>query len=486
MLNYRLHTLDNVVDYFILVEANRTHVGKLKELYFENNKHLYTKFLDKIIHIVVDDFPHTDENIDTSKGEQWINEKYQRNCIKRGLEKIQLNNDDIIIIADVDEIPDPDTLKDILFNNRKISVCCLEQDFYYYNLNSLREEKWYHSKMVSYETYKKLNKECDELRFTSGEYIKYGGWHLSYFGSPDFIKNKIENFTHQEHNNVTNTNINMIQKRISECTDIYGRGTNMIFVEVDDNPYLPPLYNSLLTNFYKPSISENIIDIPINTVKNVDNIKKVCFIHSCHIEKYGTKRLDYLIEKIISTRCIDNLDKVIINNIGVPILTDYGEKFELINYSEDISVNEKSTLNKVIEFSQNNPETYILYLHTKGISILDKINWIKIDNVNDWIDMMIYFNIERQDLCVKILNNSFDTVGCNYMYPKGHFPHYSGNFWWANSNYLKDLEKLPENEVTHNNSTEFLLFTKKPNYYNLHTSGLDHYVNRYARTSYAD
>jgi hypothetical protein len=280
----------------------------------------------------------------------------------------------------------------------------------------------------------------------------------------------------------------MIEKRINECSDIYGRGTNMVFVEVDENPYLPPLYNKFLTNYYKPSIKDNIIDIPINSVnrRNKKNVKKICFIHSCHIEKYGTERLDYLIEKILTTNCIDDLEKVIINNIGEPLYKNYGDKIEIINYSEDITINEKATLNKIIEFSQNNDEYYILYIHTKGLTINDKIKWIPIKNVLDWIDMMLYFNIERRDLCTKILDNSFDTVGCNYISPKGYSPHYSGNFWWANSNYLKTLEKIPENIVTSNNSTEFLLFTKSPRFYNLHSSCLDHYCYAYPRISYAD
>ena len=84
--------------YYKFCPLNHSIQGPTKQnlLFFENNKHLYTKFLDKIIHIVVDDFPYTEENIDTSKGHQWTNEKYQRNCIKRGLEKIKFNRIGII------------------------------------------------------------------------------------------------------------------------------------------------------------------------------------------------------------------------------------------------------------------------------------------------------------------------------------------------------------------------------------------------------
>ena len=57
MLDYRLHVLNHVVDYFILVEATHTHVGNPKPLFFQENKELFAPYLHKIIHIVVDDFP---------------------------------------------------------------------------------------------------------------------------------------------------------------------------------------------------------------------------------------------------------------------------------------------------------------------------------------------------------------------------------------------------------------------------------------------
>ena len=49
LLLYRLTALDHIVDYFIIVEATKTHAGKDKPLFFEENKHLYGKFMNKIV-----------------------------------------------------------------------------------------------------------------------------------------------------------------------------------------------------------------------------------------------------------------------------------------------------------------------------------------------------------------------------------------------------------------------------------------------------
>ena len=58
LLKYRLTILNEYVDYFVLVEATHTHVGKDKPLFYQENKELFTEFNHKIIHIVVEDLPH--------------------------------------------------------------------------------------------------------------------------------------------------------------------------------------------------------------------------------------------------------------------------------------------------------------------------------------------------------------------------------------------------------------------------------------------
>ena len=57
LLEIRLSELYNYVDYFVIVEANKTFKGKSKPFYFEENKQKYKKYLDKIIHVKVYDMP---------------------------------------------------------------------------------------------------------------------------------------------------------------------------------------------------------------------------------------------------------------------------------------------------------------------------------------------------------------------------------------------------------------------------------------------
>ena len=472
LLNYRLNILNDVVDYFVLVESTNTHSGKDKELYFKNNIKRFSKFKNKIIHVIVDDFPYT-KNININNNEQWINEKFQRNCITRGLEKLKLNNNDIITICDLDEIPDPTVLLQLKNNNQDIEIKIIELDFYYYNLNSKRREKWYHTKILSYNKFKELNTTCDNIRFINAPVINKAGWHLSYFGDAEFIKNKLVNFAHQEYNNEQYTNIETVQEKIYNCTDLFGRLNNdMDYIEIEYNNYLPPMYDIYLRNFYK--FNKTIIG------------KNYCFIHSCCIEEGQTERLDYLINKLIDSNCINILSKIYIINIGFPLGDNYiqnlninkryQDKFEITNYSSNIKLQEAPTINNMISFSKLQPNDNILYIHTKGIR--HNFNDTK---MMDWINMMLYFLLFKYNTCILFLNSDYSSVGCNYL--SVPFKHYSGNFWWARTNHLAKLNYIDVNNNPRD-IVEFHLFSIDHYNFEIHNSNINHYMYNYPEEKY--
>ena len=92
------------------------------------------------------------------------------------------------------------------------------------------------------------------------------------------------------------------------------------------------------------------------------------------------------------------------------------------------------TINKLLEFSKKNKKHYILYIHSKGVTnrICNKIN-----GQYYWRQLMNYWNIENYKINIYYLNKGFLTSGIN-----GYKNHYSGNFWWANSNYIKKLNYI--------------------------------------------
>jgi|LauGreDrversion4_2_1035121.scaffolds.fasta_scaffold00927_14 beta-1,4-mannosyl-glycoprotein beta-1,4-N-acetylglucosaminyltransferase len=253
LLSYRLHLLYDVVDVFIIVEANHTFMGTPKTSLFQEQVHLFEKFKSKIVHVIVDNLPCLPP--DVSKGEQWLNEKHQRNCIDVGLQQLALDKEDFIVITDLDEIPDPRTLSLIKQGSIPVQFSILLMDLYYYNLCTQYEKKWFHAKIISYGHYKDLNKVCDTLRLTFDcPIIPRGGWHLSYFGSPSFVKHKTETTPHQEFNNAMTRDLSVIEERMKQGKDAYNRGVDPIHIPIVKNTYLPILFEVFLINFATPHI----------------------------------------------------------------------------------------------------------------------------------------------------------------------------------------------------------------------------------------
>ena len=156
---------------------------------------------------------------------------------------------------DVDEIPNPKILTQIKTDNN-LSINCLEMDFYYYNLNSKMDHKWYHSKILTFKKYIELNITCDNIRFFNCSIINNGGWHLSYFGNEEFIKNKVENFSHQEFNKIELTNKENIKNKIKNKLDLFDRSIKICYINIDDNTNLPPEYDNYLSNYYHRSVEK--------------------------------------------------------------------------------------------------------------------------------------------------------------------------------------------------------------------------------------
>jgi beta-1,4-mannosyl-glycoprotein beta-1,4-N-acetylglucosaminyltransferase len=253
LLKYRLQTLKDIVHKFIIVESTHTFTGKEKPknllLGELAKKHQFLKDLEDKIIIISVTMPYIYPNIDINSGQQWKNEHHQRNCIANGITQLgnELKDEDILIISDVDEIPDRNTLKDIINGKVEVTFNSLEMDFYYYNLNNKIKGNWTLAKILTYGKYKELNKQFSDIREIKNlKLILKGGHHLSYFGNEEFIKNKIENFSHQELNKSEYTNLDKIKDRIANNKDLYDRSYSKIQnIKIEENTYLPENYMGL-------------------------------------------------------------------------------------------------------------------------------------------------------------------------------------------------------------------------------------------------
>lgn len=239
LLKFRLEYLNEVVDYFIIVEAEKTFSGNKKELFFENNKYAFEKYKDKIIHVIAD--------LSFKAENAWSYEKAQRNSIINGIEQIpDLQTRDLITITDLDEIPDKNTLLKIKEKDVYKFNAHLEMDLYFYNINCKNKNKWCKAKLLTYD----IIKECpniDLLRMvTTSCVLSSGGWHFSYFGDVEFIKNKIKSFSHQEYNNGNFLDDEKIKSHIINSSNLLLNTDDFFYCPVNKNPYLPEGYERIL------------------------------------------------------------------------------------------------------------------------------------------------------------------------------------------------------------------------------------------------
>jgi beta-1,4-mannosyl-glycoprotein beta-1,4-N-acetylglucosaminyltransferase len=229
-----------------------------KELFYENNKKIFEKFHNKIIHIVLDKLPYEYPNINYNLNQQWDNENYNRNQIKLGIDKLNLCDEDIIITSDLDEIINPDILIKVKNNKleyNKNSLNRLACDMYYYNLNTrIGRASWHGIKLINFHTYKNLNLSFQDMRThefrNHVNIIPNGGWHLSYFGDVEFIKNKLQNFAHQEFNNAKYVNDEFIMEHIKNKKNLFDESCKIEYISTKDNDFLPPEYDKYLKKYY--------------------------------------------------------------------------------------------------------------------------------------------------------------------------------------------------------------------------------------------
>jgi len=216
------------------------------------------------------------------------------------------------------------------------------------------------------------------------------------------------------------------------------------------------------------------------------NKKRVCcFIHSTNILPNKTEILENIINYLNKIGFYDVVDFVYINNIGIPIketqFQKVSNKIILNNYSIDINLFENCTLKLIHFFSTTNPEYKILYLHTKGVT--HEKSGIYYSNIMDWVNFMLYCLVDNNESCIELLNNN-DCIGCNYRDNENLNPeHYSGNFWWANANYINTIST---NILKIKHDAEWWIFKKNPKFINIHscTCPTGHYEDSYKLEEY--
>ena len=229
ILELRLETLDPYVDRFVLVEAEVNHVGGPKELFFQKNKERFTKWLPKIHHVIV-----TAEEAPKEEN-PWCREKYQRECILRGLEDVDPSA--IVMISDVDEIPD---LKIVPFEKLPHIVNSVHMWMFEYSLDFLfTGEPWFGTVVTNCELLKRQGPNYFRDNRWKFPVIQYAGWHLSSFGTPQHVWNKMQTFAHAKDGHHASQTPEMFQEYITQ--GLHTDGKTILIPRPDQVPLPGPV-----------------------------------------------------------------------------------------------------------------------------------------------------------------------------------------------------------------------------------------------------
>ena len=277
VLDLRLNTLNEYVDYFIIVESSFTHKGDKRKLKFNHNK--FSKFKDKIIYLIYDKEPEGIEIIKENESEDEKSRKYifnaiyrengQRNFISEGLG--QADDDDFILISDVDEIPN---LKEANLKNLKDKLIFFNQEMFYYKFNLklpnnnwtgtrsckkkyLQSPQWLRNIKVRNFPFYRLDTFFSKIRYSNIKFIDNGGWHFTNLKSAEQIRHKLKSYLHHREFEINPLSIEEIENLIKNKKAIYdltidkrdqkiGDGNKL---EKYDLNKLPSYINNNLENF---------------------------------------------------------------------------------------------------------------------------------------------------------------------------------------------------------------------------------------------
>ena len=241
VLDLRLNMLNQYVDYFVIVESIYNHKGEKRNLLFDAKK--FEQFSDKIIYLKYENIPETVEQINSDDKENEKDGKYimnalyrenaQRNFIINGLKNA--DEDDLILISDVDEIPKLGSLNLNQINNE---IILFRQDMFYYKYNlKLPNFKWTGTKAVKkrnlispqwlrnvkdrkYPFYR-LDTMFSDKKYSNIKVVNDGGWHFSNIKSPEMIEHKLRSYLHHREFDQVSLTVSEINELVKNKQAIY-------------------------------------------------------------------------------------------------------------------------------------------------------------------------------------------------------------------------------------------------------------------------
>ena len=271
VLDVRLNTLNEFVDYFVIVESRFTHKGDARELRFNHKR--FEKFKNKIIYLIYDKEPKEieivkNEDTEFEKATKYIlnalyRENGQRNYIENAL--INAKQSDFVLISDVDEIPN---LSQINFNEIKEKIVLFKQDMFYYKFNlylphliwtgtkgcrkkDLVNPQWLRNIKDRKYSFFRIDTFFSKMKYISIKIISNGGWHFSNIKTPKEIEHKLKSYLHHREFDEQPLSVEEIDKIIKNKQAIYDLKVDKTVNKIGNGSKLEKFELSKLPDYIK-------------------------------------------------------------------------------------------------------------------------------------------------------------------------------------------------------------------------------------------
>lgn len=190
LLQIRLLELQNHVDFFVIVESNLTNTNRPKPWIFEQNIDKFRPYLSKIRYI-----KYISPGIDNP----WHNENSQRCAINQGI--ADAGSDDLIIVADVDEIPRAESID--LIRDHGADLFGFHMPLFNFKFNFMRTNPgrydiWATAAPAHWVKSNSPQAVRNLKESSAINKIHHGGWHFGYFGDTNYLREKAKDTCHQE------------------------------------------------------------------------------------------------------------------------------------------------------------------------------------------------------------------------------------------------------------------------------------------------
>ncbi|MBL7723359.1 MAG: hypothetical protein JNK27_04380 [Chitinophagaceae bacterium] len=225
LLEFRLKLLDEWVDHFIIVESNYTFSGKSKPYIFKEAQDRFQKWQHKIVYLPIqqsiEGMVFEEQSHYNPQSAAFKMEYGQRNALLKAVHLI--SDDDLVLLSDLDEIPSAVALKKAVQSGKPVSFSLLFH-YYYLNCQNAGNSRWWKGCIAaSGKQFKEITPQG--LRDNRDNYfsIADAGWHFSFLGGVEKIRQKLLAFAHTEFNKEEYVSEKHIKEAVSKGEDILKR-----------------------------------------------------------------------------------------------------------------------------------------------------------------------------------------------------------------------------------------------------------------------